>query len=117
MFIRVIKKKNSKEGKVFCQFMLAQNSRIGGKVKQSNILSLGSDIELLNQDIKKEVLALLKTKILGQELFFPIENPISIVLANNYFEKFQIKFAGEQDYAEVVSKPPKHDGSDYYLFQ
>jgi len=63
MFIRVVKKQNSEEGKVFYQFMLAQNSRINGKVKQSNILSLGSDIELLNNDIKNEVLVLLKAKI------------------------------------------------------
>ena len=113
MFIRAIKKKNAKEGKVFYQFILAQSSRIGKKVKQSNILSLGSDIELLNSNIKNEVLALLKDKILGQKLVFPIDNPISNSLANKYFEKFQVKFSGEQNYDEVVSSPPKHDGSDY----
>jgi transposase len=113
MFIRVIKKQNSKEGKVFYQFMLAQNSRINGKVKQSNILSLGSDIELLNIDIKNEVLFLLKAKIFGQELAFPIQNKTSIDLATKYFEKFQIKFADNLDYSQVVSSPPKHDGSDY----
>ncbi|TQM42381.1 IS1634 family transposase [Flavobacterium branchiophilum] len=113
MFIRVVKKQNSKEGKVFYQFMLAQNSRINGKVKQSNILSLGSDIELLNNDIKNEVLVLLKAKIFNQELAFPVQNKTSIDLATKYFEKFQIKFAQNTDYSEVVSSPPKHDGSDY----
>ena len=113
MFIKVIKKKNSKEGKIFYQFMLAQNSRFGKKVKQSNILSLGSDIELLNPEIKNEVLAILKDKILGQELVFPILNPVSNTLANSYYEKFQIKFGSNQDYSQVVSSPPKHDGSDY----
>lgn len=113
MFIKVIKKKNAKEGKIFYQFMLAQNSRIGKKVKQSSILSLGSDIELLNPEIKNEVLAILKDKILGQELVFPILNPLSNTLANSYYEKFQIKFGSDQDYSQVVSSPPKHDGSDY----
>ena len=37
----------------------------------------------------------------------------SIDLATKYFEKFQIKFAQNTDYSEVVSTPPKHDGSDY----
>ena len=63
MFIRVVKKQNSKAGKVFYQFMLAQNSRINGKVKQSNILSLGSDIQLLENNIRAEVLEILKSKI------------------------------------------------------
>ena len=47
MFIKVVKKQNSKACKIFYQFMLAQNSRINGKVKQSNILSLGYDIQFL----------------------------------------------------------------------
>ncbi len=113
MFIRVVKKQNSKAGKVFYQFMLAQNSRINGKVKQSNILSLGSDIQLLENNIRAEVLEILKSKIFKQDLLFPITNIVSNQLANKYFEKFLIKFGHQDDYSTTVSTPPKHDGSDY----
>jgi Transposase DDE domain len=112
MFIREVKKKNSKNGKIFHQFTLAQNSRVNGKVVQSSILSLGSDIELLNIQTRNDVLLLLKEKILGQKLILPIDNQTAIVLANKYYEKFLIKFK-DLDPTEVVSKPPKHDGSDY----
>ena len=113
MFIRVVKKQNSKAGKIFHQFMLAQNSRVKGKVKQSNILSLGSDIELLDSKIRSEVLEILKSKIFNQALLFPIDNNVSNELANKYFEKFIVKFGHQEDYTEKVSTPPKHDGSDY----
>jgi hypothetical protein len=113
MFIRVVKKQNSKAGKIFHQFMLAQNSRVKGKVKQSNILSLGSDIELLDSKIRTEVLEILKSKIFNQALLFPIDNNVSNELANKYFEKFIVKFGHQEDYTEKVSTPPKHDGSDY----
>ena len=93
--------------------MLAQNSRINGKVKQSNILSLGSDIELLENEIRLEVLEILKAKIFQQELLFPIANIVSNQLADKYFEKFLIKFGKLDDYSETISTPPKHDGSDY----
>jgi hypothetical protein len=43
MFIKQVKKQRSKDSKVFFQYTLAQTSRINGKVKQSNILYLGSD--------------------------------------------------------------------------
>jgi transposase len=93
MFIRQVKKKNAKKGKVFYQYQLVQASRIDGKVKQNQILYLGSDDELDNKDTRQEVLEQLQTKIFGQpSLLINDYSEISIKLAEQYYQKYLIKY-------------------------
>lgn len=68
MFIRQVKKKNAKQGKVFYQYQLVQASRIDGKVKQNQVLYLGSESELNDKQIRLEVLEQLQSKIYKQSL-------------------------------------------------
>lgn len=63
MYIRKIKKKQSKNSKAFFQYSLAQTMRIDGKVKQNIILYLGSDQALADDKNRKQVLEILKSKI------------------------------------------------------
>jgi transposase len=109
MFIRQVKKKNSKSGKIFFQYQLAQASRIEGKVKQQSILYLGSEPLLVDSENRKMVLDVLQAKIFGQSILFTGDYPKSILeLADRYFEKFQIKY---KDIAleESMSIPPIKD--------
>ncbi len=109
MFIRQVKKKNSKDGKIFFQYQLAQASRIDGKVKQQSILYLGSEPLLADPENRKKLLDVLQTKIFGQSSLFTEGYPGSIhELAEKYFEKFQIKYKGI-DIEESVSIPPVKD--------
>ncbi len=78
MFIREVKKKNANKGKVFYQYQLSQASRIDGKVKQSQILYLGSDKELHDKKVRQEVLEQLQSKIFKQALLFNDYSPISM---------------------------------------
>ncbi|HEC44070.1 MAG TPA: hypothetical protein ENI20_14705, partial [Bacteroides sp.] len=92
MFIRQVKKQNTKSGKVFFQYQLAQASRIEGKVKQQSILYLGSEPILADTENRKMVLDILQSKIFGQSILFTEDYPKSIhELAERYFEKFRIK--------------------------
>ena len=109
MFIRQVKKKNSKSGKTFFQYQLAQASRIEGKVKQQSILYLGSEPLLADTENRKMLLDILQAKIFGQSILFTEDYPKSIhELAERYFEKFRIKY---KDIAieESVSIPPVKD--------
>ena len=109
MFIRQVKKKNTKSGKIFFQYQLAQASRIEGKVKQQSILYLGSEPILADAENRKMLLDILQTKIFGQSSLFTEDYPKSIhELAGRYFEKFQIKYKGI-DIEESVSIPPVKD--------
>jgi hypothetical protein len=51
MFIRQVKKQNTKQGKIFYQYQLVQASRIDGVVKQRQVLYLGSELELNDKQI------------------------------------------------------------------
>lgn len=93
MFIRQVKKKNSKLGKVFYQYALAQASRIDGKVKQSQILYLGSDTELDDKKVRQSVLEQLQSKIFNQPLLFDNYCEVSKKLAEQYYQKYLIKYA------------------------
>ena len=109
MFIRQVKKKNSKSGKTFFQYQLAQASRIDGKVKQQSILYLGSEPLLADKENRKMLLDILQAKIFGQSILFTENYPSSIhELAEKYFEKFQIKYK-DIDIEESVSIPPVKD--------
>ena len=92
MFIRQVKKKNAKKGKVFYQYQLVQASRIDGKVKQNQILYLGSEDELENNTTRQEVLEQLQAKIFGQTLLYNDYSEVSIKLAEQYYQKYLIKY-------------------------
>ena len=77
MFIRQVKKKNAKKGKVFYQYQLVQASRIDGRVKQNQILYLGSEDELDSKHTRQEVVEQLQAKIFGQSLLLNDYSKIS----------------------------------------
>lgn len=105
MFIRVVKKKNTSTGKTFCQYQLCQSSRIDGKVKQYSILYLGSNALLEEAENRKMLAQLMKALISGQSLLFN-EYPSPIVkLAEEYYEKFRIKYK-DVGIDDVMSIPP-----------
>jgi len=93
MFIRQVKKKNTKNGKTFIQYQLCQASRVNGKVKQQSILYLGSPAILSDQESRKAMLKVLQALIFGQSTLFTSNFPASIVdLAKEYHQKFIIKY-------------------------
>ncbi|MEM9078932.1 MAG: IS1634 family transposase [Bacteroidota bacterium] len=113
MFIRQVKKQRSKDSKVFYQYTLAQTSRIEGKVKQRNILYLGSDPLLEDKVNRKIVLSLLKSKIFGQpDLFSQGASATLIALAESYYEKYLIKYG--VDNHPVTSIPPSPTKAEYH---
>ena len=79
MYIRQVKKRNVKNGTVFLQYTLAQTYRIEGKVKQNNILYLGSNPLLDLKENRSIVLAILKSKIFGQTDLFPSKGSKDLV--------------------------------------
>jgi len=106
MFIRQVKKKNSKSGKTFFQYQLVQTSRIDGKVKQHAILYLGSEPLLEDKEKRNMLLETLQAKLFGQSMIFADAYPDEILeLANTYHEKFRIKYR-DLPASEVLSVPP-----------
>jgi len=95
MFIRQVKKKNTKNGKTFIQYQLCQASRVNGKVKQQSILYLGSPTILADQESRKYLLKSLQALIFKQSTLFTTDFPTLIVdLAKEYYQKFIIKYDG-----------------------
>jgi hypothetical protein len=92
MFIRQVKKTNAKQGKIFYQYQLVQASRIDGKVKQNQILYLGSDKELDDKQVRMEVLTQLQSKIFKQNLLHNDFSKVSQKLADQYYQKYLIKY-------------------------
>lgn len=106
MFIREVKKKNTTNGKTFFQYQLVQASRIDGKVKQHNVLYLGSEPMLANAKSRQKMLELLQTKIFRQSLLFAKDYPKEVVaLADKYYNKFLIKYKNIS-IDSAVSIPP-----------
>lgn len=106
MFIREVKKKNTTNGKTFYQYQLVQASRIDGKVKQRNILYLGSESMLAEAESRKKMLELLQAKIFRQSLLFAKGYPKEVVaLADSYYNKFLIKYK-DIPIDSAVSIPP-----------
>jgi transposase len=106
MFIRQVKKKNSSSGKTFYQYQLLQAARVAGKVKHQNILYLGSEPILVDNDLRKMLLDLLQAKIFGQSLLFAKDYPHEITaLAERYYQKFLIKYK-DVPIDAAVSLPP-----------
>lgn len=93
MFIRQVKKKNSKTGKTFYQYQLVQASRVNDKVKQQSLLYLGSEALLSEKENRDMLVQTLQAKIFGQALMFTKDYPGFIHdMANKYHEKFKIKY-------------------------
>jgi len=113
MFIRQVKKQRSKDSKVFYQYTLAQTSRIEGKVKQRNILYLGSDPLLEDKDNRAIVLSLLKSKIFEQPDLFSQSVPEQLLqLADFYYKKCQIKYGIDKH--PVTSIPPAPAKAEFH---
>ena len=113
MFIRQVKKQRSKTSKVFYQYTLVQAARVDGKVKQRSILYLGSDKLLKNEDNRKKVLAILKSKIFKQQEIFPRDVSGELKrLALQYYEKYCVKY--EQDEENPTSIPPPPEKAEFH---
>jgi len=113
MFIRQVKKQRSKDSKVFYQYTLVQSSRVEGKVKQRNILYLGSDPLLEDKDNRDMVLSVLKSKIFGQPDLFSQTAPKALLqLAAFYYEKYQIKYG--VDVHSITSIPPAPAKAEFH---
>lgn len=112
MFIRQVKKKNAKQGKLFYQYQLVQASRIDGKVKQTQILYLGSDKELDDKQIRFEVLEQLQSKIFKQNLLYDGYSIVSRKLAGQYYQKYLIKYDSVPD-ANKVTIPHTDNDIDF----
>lgn len=107
MFIRQVKKSNTKDGKTFFQYQLVQASRIEGKVQQRNILYLGSESLLADSGNRKNVLDVLQALIFGQPILFADNYPKEITdLAGQFHNKFLIKYK-DLDIRSAVSIPPQ----------
>ncbi len=114
MYIRQIKKRNVKKGKIFFQYTLAQTYRINKKVKQKSILYLGSSMLLEPKENRTIVLAILKSKIFAQPDLFPTKVPKDLMsLALTYFEKYLDKYPDKQN-KKAASIPPPLNNSEYH---
>lgn len=114
MYIRVVKKQQSKDSKAFYQYNLVQSSRIDGKVSQKVILYLGSDKLMADPENRRKVLNILKTKIFKQpDLFEEHADSELIALANEYYSRFCIKYKLEEDRA-LVSIPPQPQKAEFH---
>ncbi len=114
MFIRQVKKQNANKGKVFYQYQLVQASRIDGKVKQSQILYLGSDTELNDKKVRQEVLEQLQSKIFEQSLLFDDYSKESQKLTEKYYQKYLIKYETKPTGNKIVI-PTYDDSTDFQL--
>ncbi len=99
---------------MFYQYTLVQAARVNGKVKQRSILYLlGSDKLLENEDNRKTVLAVLKSKIFRQEELFPQDTPKELeLLALQYYDKYCVKYG--QDEENPTSIPPSPKVSEFH---
>ncbi len=113
MFIRQVKKQRSSTSKIFYQYTLVQAARVNGKVKQRSILYLGSDTLLENEDNRKTVLTILKSKIFRQAELFPRNASGELqMLAIQYYDKYCIKYG--QDEENPTSIPPQPQKSEFH---
>ena len=98
---------------MFYQYTLVQAARVDGKVKQRSILYLGSDKLLKNEDNRKKVLAILKSKIFKQQEIFPRDVSGELKrLALQYYEKYCVKY--EQDEENPTSIPPPPEKAEFH---
>lgn len=115
MYIRQSKIKRKNSNKTFFQFSLAQTYRADGKVKQRNILYIGSSDLLIDKNNRAIVLEILKSKIFRTEGLFPINPPKELKeLADSLFEKYLIKYGQEELSDKIVSIPPAPKKAEYH---
>ncbi len=113
MFIKEVKKRNSKKGKVYLQYHLIQSLRVEGKPRQRIILYLGYHLLLENKEKRKTIAKILENKIYERPTLFPLTDDKAVVaLANQYYEKYQIKYDG-LDIERYFSKPPTAQTADF----
>lgn len=113
MFIRQVKKQNSATGQTFYQYQLVQASRIGGKVKQRQILYLGSEPALADKDFRDQLLQVLQAKIFGQTHLIEDDYSDQVKqLAEQYHQKYRIKY-GKAAPEQVMASPPDPVRADY----
>lgn len=112
MFIKEVKKRHSPKGKTFYQYNLVQSMRVGGKVRQRNILYLGSDALLTDKSKRKEVLNILKSKIFKRPSLFPEDTTTEVAaLAIRLYEKYLLKYG---NHAEGIPSIPTPEHSANY---
>lgn len=105
MFIREVKKQRSGKAGAFFQYNLVQSARIDGKARQTIILYLGSDVLLKDLANRAVVLAILKSKIFGQEPLFPINPSKQLLdLAIGYYEKYLIRHKIDEQTGVAITK-------------
>lgn len=98
---------------MFYQYSLVQASRVEGKVVQRTILYLGSEKLLEDKQNRKIVLAILKSKIFGQEKLFPQDVCLKLQnLALKYYDKYCIKY--EQTDKNPTSIPPAPPKAEFH---
>ncbi|TVQ42017.1 MAG: hypothetical protein EA362_13990 [Saprospirales bacterium] len=108
MFIKQVKKQRNPNSKIFYQYNLVQSERVDGKVKQRNILYLGSDSILKDKDKRKSVLLILKSKIFKQPLLFPDQATSEVTeLAMALYQKYLLKY-GEEAEGLPSTPTPEH---------
>ncbi len=113
MYIRRVKKQRSPNSKIFYQYTLAQTTRQGKKVKQRNILYLGSDTELDDKNNRATVLAALKAGIQGRQALFPTDMPVNLkLLIDKYIKKYYLKY-GDEPGDKGATLPPDAAKANY----
>jgi len=114
MFIREVKKQRSEKSGTFYQYNLVQAARVEGKVKQRVILYLGSDPMMRDKQNRQAALDILKSKIFNQPELFPSKASEALIkLANDYYEKYCIKY-GDEPVDSPASIPPSPEKAEYH---
>jgi len=110
MWIKQVKKQNSKKGKTFYQYQLTETYRVGGVVKHKPVLYLGDNVLLRDKSNRQLLGKLLENKLRNTlELSDDMSGlPDGIaVLAEEYYEKYLQK-AGNQACATEAIRPEDH---------
>jgi len=97
MFIRQTKKSNSRQGKVFFQYVLVQGYRINGKARQRNVLYLGSHNFMEDKEVRRKI---------GKALEEKIFNIIDFQNADSFYETLIEEHKKQVDkwYAKYLTK-------------
>lgn len=116
MYIRQVKKQRSEKAQTFYQYSLVQNTRIGERVKQENILYLGSETLLANKQNRALVAKALKSRIYQEASLFPSSLPADLHgLVERYYAKYQLKYPEslEGKTPATIALPPKVGKADF----
>lgn len=122
MFIRETKKRNSSDGKTFCQYVLIQSYRVNGKPKQRNMVYLGSHKFLANKESRHKIAAALEDKIYNKTAFSSKGPPYHALseehrrLVDAWYEKYlekEERDASEKKRRASLSKPANTDTANF----